>query len=368
MARIKVNINPLVLKWAREEAGYSIEEIAEKLSIDTSRYLEWEEKGEGIPLGKLKKIANYFKRQIAFFFLTEVPQKTKKPRDYRNLSNIESTLSKKVLLAIRRSVHLQNLARELEGRDYWVKKIKRWEGLKRLKNKNEIIGNLRTLIGIDINQQLKWRSESEAYSKWRLAIEEKLGILIFQFSMPMEELQGFCFTDDLPYIIVTNSNHSLTGRIFTLFHELAHVIKNQSGMCLVDKVERNQKVEWSCNTFAGNFLVPSDLLAPINDIKDIARYSRKLKVSREVYLRRLKEERLISDDDFFNMLNDIRATYREFKSKVTRFVPPEVKSKASRGETFYNIIINALNNNKINYTDAAHALDLKIYRLLNELK
>jgi hypothetical protein len=31
MSHIKVNINPEVLQWAREEAGYTANEVAEKL-------------------------------------------------------------------------------------------------------------------------------------------------------------------------------------------------------------------------------------------------------------------------------------------------------------------------------------------------
>jgi len=49
------------------------------------------------------------------------------------------------------------------------------------------------------------------------------------------------------------------------------------------------------------------------------------------------------------------------------FVLPEVKSKASRGETFYNIVFEAINASHINYTDAAHALGLRVNRLLNEI-
>ena len=69
--------------------------------------------------------------------------------------------------------------------------------------------------------------------------------------MPLDEVQGFCLTDSLPYVIVTNSNHPYTGRIFTLFHELAHIINKQSAICLVDGVKKEQKEEWLSNSFAG---------------------------------------------------------------------------------------------------------------------
>ena len=366
MARINVNINPNVLLWARQEAGYNVDEVAVKLSVTYDRYADWEKEGKEIPLSKLQNLAIYYKRQLAVFFLSEVPSKIKKPKDFRNLSPTDSFLSKEILLTLRRSAHLQRIANDLEGENYWNKKLNWLKEVEKSESEVEIITSLRDLIGIDVEQQLKWISDSEAYRNWRVAIEEKLGILIFQFSMPMDELQGFCMTDSLPFIIVTNSNHSYTGRVFTLFHELSHIIRHQSGMCLVDKVEKNQKEEWACNTFAGNFLAPVNTLVPTDNLKDISTYSRKLKISREVYLRRLKEEGLLPDVKFYALLDEIKTTYKK-KDKPKGFVMPEVKSKASRGETFYNIVFEAISANRINYSDAAHALGLRVNRLINEI-
>ena len=38
MTRVEININPQVLRWAREEAGYDPSEIADKVEIATDRY------------------------------------------------------------------------------------------------------------------------------------------------------------------------------------------------------------------------------------------------------------------------------------------------------------------------------------------
>ncbi len=366
MARINVNINPDILLWARQESGYSIEEVAKKLSVDPERYKRWEQEGKNIPFGKLRNIASYYKRQVAVFFLPKVPDKIKKPKDFRNLSPNDSLLSKEVLLTLRRSAYLQKIAKDLEGENYWNKKLGWLKEIEKINNEQSVINRLRELMGIDIEQQLKWKTESDAYRNWRMSIEEKLGILVFQFPMPLEEIQGFCMIDSLPYVIVTNSNHSYTGRIFTIFHELAHIIRHQSGMCLIDKIDQSQKEELACNTFAGNFLAPVNYIVPTDDLKEIEKYSRKLKISREVYLRRLKEENLISDVKFYILLDKIKSTYKT-KTKSKRFVLPEVKSRASRGETFYNIVFDALDANRINYTNAAHALGLRVNSLINEI-
>ena len=80
MSRIEVNINPGVLRWAREEAGFDPSEIADKVNISIDRYKVWEKKGQNIPLGKLKTIAGQYQRQLAVFFLPDIPEKIKKPK------------------------------------------------------------------------------------------------------------------------------------------------------------------------------------------------------------------------------------------------------------------------------------------------
>jgi Zn-dependent peptidase ImmA (M78 family) len=367
MSNVEININPQVLRWAREEAGFDLIEIANKVDIATERYKLWEKEGKNIPLGKLKIIANSYKRQLAVFLLPTVPNKIAKPKDFRNLSPYESKFSKKILDVIRDVTYFIETASELQGETYWRGRYEWLEMIKGEINDHSSFNDmLRELLDIRIEDQLNWQTEAEAYRKWRLAVEDRLGILVFQFSMPMDEVHGFCITDKLPYAIVTNSNHSYTGRIFTIFHEIAHIIHLQSGICLYEKATEKQKEEWECNVFASKFLAPDGLIERTDDLKLIAHYASKLKVSREVYLRRLKEEKKISDLNFFNLLGQIKSTYK--KEKKTRgFVKPVIKSRAIRGETFFNMVLEAVYHNQISCTKASNALDLNISSLLHEV-
>ncbi len=367
MNKVEININPLVLRWAREESGFDLSEIADKVDVDFKRYKLWEKEGKNIPLGKLKTIANAYKRQLAVFLLPEVPARINKPKDFRNLSPIESKLSKKVLDVIRDVTYFRETALEIQGESYWKSRYEWLDKTKYgIKDGESFVKHLRELLDISIEDQLSWKTESVAYKNWRQAVEEKLGIFVFQFSMPMEEVHGFCFTNNFPYAIVTNSNHSYAGRIFTIFHELAHILRLQSGMCLHEKATEKQKEEWECNSFAGKFLAPSYLLEKTDNLDDIKTYASKLSISREVYLRRLKEEKLISDLKFFKLLDQIKATYKTTPKK-SGFVKPEVKSRATRGETFFNMVLDAMYNNQISYSKASNALNLNVSALLHEI-
>lgn len=368
MSRINVNINPKVLKWAREEAGVDSAEVATKLSVTDSNYKNWEIKGEEIPLGKLKYLAGYYKRQLAVFFLSEVPEKLKKPKDYRNLKPSSMKLSKEVLLAMRQVSHFQHLASDIRGEKYWIEKYNWLNEIAEAGRKVESVSKwLREKLNVTIEDQLKFKTEADAYKNWRTAIEEQLGVLVFQFPMPYHEVQGFCLTDIKPYAIVINSKQLYTARIFTLFHELAHIIRNESGICLVDNIEKNQKEEWACNSFAGKFLIPNDKIEKVSELLTITQFAKALKISREVYLRRLKEENLISDLVFFSLLKKVKESYSSIKKSGGGAVPPEKISRASRGDTFYGLVLEAVDKNRISYTEASSSLGLSVKRILNEI-
>lgn len=366
MTRFNVNVNPKVLKWAREEAGFDLSEIAEKIDISIDEYKVWETLGENIPFGKLKILAGQYKRQLAVFFLPEVPEKISKPIDFRNLAFQQKKLSRNVLMVMRDVTYFRQIALELQGEKYWKSHYNWLSEIESIKQDNNALAVwLREKLNIDIEQQLSWKYDSQAYKSWRQAVEDKLGILIFQFSMPLNEIQGFCYTDEFPYAIVVNSKHSYTSRLFTIFHELGHIVRHHSGMCLIDEVNEKQHEEFSCNSFAGNFLIPESYLVATENLSEIQTYATQFRVSREVYLRQLKEKNKINPVKFFGLLNEIKSTYKQ-PTKSSGFALPEVKSRASRGETFFNLVLDSLNQNRISYTQASALLDLRINKVLNE--
>lgn len=46
MNRVEINFNPQVLRWAREEAGYEVSEISNRIAIGKEKYMLWETKGK----------------------------------------------------------------------------------------------------------------------------------------------------------------------------------------------------------------------------------------------------------------------------------------------------------------------------------
>jgi len=371
----KIKVNPLILQWARTEAGYEPGEIADKLGIKPSRYENWEDNGKNIPLGILKSIANYYKRQLAVFLLPKVPPKLNKPKDYRNLALSSAGLSPETLLAVRRTHHYIELGREILDINWWHKQYQWVQETQSIAKKDktvlneELFGWLRAKLKIDIERQTKFRGYDAAFKHWRNAIENELSIFVFHFPMPDKELDGFCYAEDEPpYAIVVNSNSKKPRKIFTLFHELAHIFKHQSGICLPDIASEQQGVEYECNDFSGKFLVPDSHVYPADNIDELTELARSFWVSREVYLRRNSERNFITRNKFFTLLKEVRAQVTPPKKKLDKptIIKPTIRSKSARGEMFYNLIIDAVTDNKIDYTTASDALDLGVTHIISE--
>ena len=110
-----------------------------------------------------------------------------------------------------------------------------------------------------------------------------------------------------PFIYVNNSN-AKQRQIFTLFHELAHLLLHTSGIdgdaaFLQPFPADKHRIEKTCDYLASAILVPEEALN--EDIPDRAAYkslaedlARKFCVSREVIFRRFRDRGLVTDLEF----------------------------------------------------------------------
>ena len=96
--------------------------------------------------------------------------------------------------------------------------------------------------------------------KWRDGLH-RVGIFVFKDAFRDESYSGFSLYDDVFPIIYVNNSSAKTRQIFTLFHELAHLLFHTSGIDPLEDVystlpERQRRIEILCNRFAAQFLVP----------------------------------------------------------------------------------------------------------------
>ncbi|EQD57057.1 protein containing DUF955 [mine drainage metagenome] len=151
---------------------------------------------------------------------------------------------------------------------------------------------------------------------------EDSNVLVFQFSMPIEDARGFALADDLPSIIVINSKDSIEARLFILMHEFGHILLGETVIDIPDESLANRdKIERWCNAFSTSFLLPDESVIELfkeysgrlTETNTLNSLSRKYKVSKAVLLVKMLELDYISRQEFDNVL--------------ARYMPKEVKEK-----------------------------------------
>lgn len=303
--KIEALVKPELLKWARNSIGLSIEEVSKRTKIKLTTIEDWESGHSKPSIPQLRKLSKIYKRPLAIFFLPEPPKTFDAMKDFRRISEIEKlSHSPSLLLEIRRANYKREIALEL------IKEVgdknKKLSVSATIDSNPEELGKiLRELLGVSLETQYNLRNIHEAFNTWKIAVEN-LGILVFQTGRSSDidvgEMRGFSISNDQLPVIIINSRDSVNGKIFTMLHELTHIIINNSGICDLENytqpVNQSQKVETFCNRVAGAVLVPEEAILSDGLVKDnlnqgewsedeIKILSKKFGVSGEVILRRL---------------------------------------------------------------------------------
>ena len=180
--------------------------------------------------------------------------------------------------------------------------------------------HVRSAIKFPIEQQRSLRSPEKAFKALRHILEQ-WGIFTFKDSLEDKFISGFCLlSEDFPVIFVNNSN-SFSRQLFTLAHELAHILFGVNGITDINEAyigemsDHDRKIEIKCNQFASYFLLPgseSEKIAKaykqlgIDGIGEIANaYS----VSREFILRRLLDLGQIKETVYTTKAKEWNADY-----------------------------------------------------------
>ena len=165
----------------------------------------------------------------------------------------------------------------------------------------ELAQQTRAYLGISVETQASWRSAREALENWREQVEEK-GIFVFRDAFRDDSVDGFCLIHEQFPVIYLNNSRSSVRQIFSLFHELAHLLLGENGITRgINPV--GEQIEVFCNQFAAELLVPSgDLETRFKDslyddtaIEELAVY---YKVSRPVILLKLVNRGIFTSDDY----------------------------------------------------------------------
>jgi Zn-dependent peptidase ImmA (M78 family)/transcriptional regulator with XRE-family HTH domain len=301
-------IQPEIFRWARKSVGLSVSDVAEMLKRQPDEIEAWEV-GKGAPTyPQLEKLAyQIYKRPLAIFFLPAPPDETLPQREFRTLPEADmQSLMRDTYLHIRHAHAYQLALRDMfDGHNPAEHHIWKTVSLSPAKDIATQAAAIRESLGITLERQTGWKTDEQALKEWRKAIES-CGVFVFKAAFKQKDISGFCLMDEYLPVVYLNNSTTKTRQVFSLLHELAHLLLNMNGlskfdMSYIDQLPRQAKeIERFCNAIAAEVLIPDSDFSeqakqfPANAEKaseaQFADLASRYGVSREVVLRRFLDQ------------------------------------------------------------------------------
>ncbi|MCE2447378.1 MAG: ImmA/IrrE family metallo-endopeptidase [Candidatus Latescibacteria bacterium] len=306
--RLQITLQPEVLRWARERAGFERPELARKLQVSPERVSEWERNGK-ISVAQADRLAQRTHTALGFLYLAEPPEERLPIPDFRTRDNAPPYLMQRRQAWMRDEL-IEGDAEPLDfvgayGTDAhprqvgaamrdalqltedWAEKLSAWsDALRHLRHLVDAAGVLVSFSGVVGNN---------VYRK-----------------LDPDEFQGFALVDEYAPLVFVNSADFMAAQMFTLAHELAHLFIAQSGISNLEALQPpSDETEQFCNKAAAEFLIPEEELRAFwpsarrtND--PYQAIAHRFKVSSIVAVRRALDLDSIGRDEFFRFYNHQR--------------------------------------------------------------
>jgi Zn-dependent peptidase ImmA (M78 family)/transcriptional regulator with XRE-family HTH domain len=376
--KVRVN-NPGLLAWARESAGYQVEDVAARLDKSPSDIRAWEEGEDAPTYRQLQAFAKMVRRPVAALFLPEVPPAAPPPEDFRTLPGAHlPPLGPQALLAFR---ELRNSVAELrtlldELRQPLALKVPTWPSTD--ESPPPRAAALRELLGVTVEDQMACRHGTQAFDMWRDVLFDS-GVLVQVFGVPVAEVRGFSvLADDLGGIGVSSQDSS-GAKIFSVFHEVGHLCLRRPGVSayLSRRAGRRdaRALETYCDAFAAAFLLPLDHPAVADALHELESdfrletaqaLARRFCVSKYVLARRLLDAERIGPQRFWDSYRSWRAhddevaATRRGRRQDAEGGPSSVVVRVSHaGKRYVATVMEALHQGVLSRHEAARVLALR---------
>lgn len=355
-------ITPEVVTWARSRAGFSVDAAA----ADFRRIAEWEA-GEAFPsYPQLERMAEKFKVPVAVFFFPAPPDLPPIEETFRTLGPDQiSEIPPRIRLLLRKARTFQMGLEELHGgRNPAERLVTRDLAFRPTDRIEQIATEVRGYLGITMEQQFAWDNAETALDEWRKVLLD-VGVYVFKDQFREPGYSGFCLYDNEFPIIYVNNTTAKTRQIFTLFHELAHLLFHTSGVDTIgdafvnELVGDNRRIEVICNRLAACLLVPEEAFdealadkAPTE--ATAAELAQLFSVSREFIFRKFLDRKLVTSAEY-----DQAA--RRWAEQIQRGSGGDHYNTkiAYLGTDYINLAFQRFYQNRIDYNQLADILDTK---------
>jgi Zn-dependent peptidase ImmA (M78 family) len=330
---LRVDVNPDLLRWARERSGLEIATLEHRFP----KLEAWERREVQPTFKQLEDFAQATHTPIGFLFLQEPPVERVPIPDFRTVAGARFH---------RPSPDLLDTIYLCQQRQDWYRDFARTNGdpalafigsVKLTDDIPAVASKIRTTLGLDLDERRRMPTW-EAALRRLIEQTDDIGVLVMvsgvvgsnnRRKLDPQEFRGFALSDPLAPLVFVNGTDTKAAQMFTLAHELAHLWLGESGISdSQPSIVPEQDTERWCNQVAAELLVPLDLVrsehdrrAPLRD--EAQRLARHFKVSTLVMLRRIHDTGAVSTKAFWDA----------YDSELQRLI--EIAKSGSGGGDFY---------------------------------
>lgn len=391
-------VNPEILVWARETAGYELSEAAQKLDLTDGvmatgvEKLTAYESGEKQPSRPLLlRMSKQYRRPLLAFYLEAPPVRADRGEDFRTLHRaVDPSENGMVDALVRRIKARQEVLREALISEQDNEPLPFIGSYSLSQGVTGLVEQIKTASGFDLATYRSKRSQEDAFKYLRERIES-LGIFSVLIgnlgshhtNLSSELFRGFAIADPIAPFVVVNNQDAKSAWPITLLHEVAHLWLGQTG---ISGSAAEREVERFCDSVASEFLVPESELADAfpNAVlqsfeaaaEAIGKFASERKVSSTLVAFRLMVRGAVSQNSFGKLSEyffDLWKSNKDSQKQKAKENPSGpsyfVVKRMQNGSALMNASERLLRSSELSTTQAAIVLGvrpLKVGSLLNQ--
>lgn len=386
-----IAVNPDILVWAREAAGFSLDEAAAKLTLSSSTKSTAADKLAALESGakapsrnQLNDMANVYRRPLLTFYMDKPPRKAGRGHDFRRSPDDRSHRENAMLDTLLRDVQVrQEMVRELLEDEEEATPLPFVGSIAMRQGVAHAVGALSAIL--NFNPLAQRKGSAEALFKRLREAAEGAGIFVLvigdlgshHYSIPANVFRGFAIADPVAPFVVINSKDARAARVFTLVHELVHILLGQTGVSgtvsTAAPTTEDARIERFCNDVAGEFLLPNEAYRQgvatfgANDLEAarvaVEQVATRWSVSEPMVAYRMNREGVLSAGTYETLRAEFyarwQANLKRERERGSRGPNQRIVKQFSLGNALVSLVHRTVRSNMLSHTKAASVLGAK---------
>ncbi len=383
MSTVRVEVKPVIYQWVKNQINL------DDLKVTLRKNFEEWCIGKKMPtFNQIQEFSNATRIPLGYFFLNEPPVEDEKLVEFRTIDSAELYKPSRDLLD---TIHQMESIQDWMT-DYLINHSNEpldFVGSMDLSGSaNETVLSIRKILDLPKVWFKKSKNTADSFNIVRKKLE-RAGIIVMMNGvvgennnrkLDIDEFRAFTLINKYAPLIFINATDSNNGRLFSLFHELAHVWYGKQSLFNDNYCVHNQKkIESVCNEIAAELILPNDIFIkkwndnPHQTIDErIALISKECRCGKTVVARRALDNHFITGDEYRRRVDLAKIIYQEnrkntsggnyYTTKLSRIdnrVLFALNSSAYAGETSFTEVYHLTNTNRKTFDELIRLGEVK---------